>query len=177
VTLTSRETWTLIHGMILGAIFLLAFAGGLAELYDLRPEWLTSLGITTGAARMKLGLWVMTAMVWLTVIVGTFIVYPWYRATPPKGTTDLSLFPRSQLLAQPTTAGWHTFGMEWKEHVGWLAPIAATLVAFLITYYGPALAKKVGERRAAAVWFIAAFAAAAIAGMLGAFITKSAPLH
>ena len=37
--LTARETWGLIHGMILGALFLLFFAGGLAGLYLLRPEW------------------------------------------------------------------------------------------------------------------------------------------
>ena len=30
--LNSRETWTVIHGLILGTIFLLAFAGGLAGL-------------------------------------------------------------------------------------------------------------------------------------------------
>jgi hypothetical protein len=28
MSLTSREFWTLIHGMVLGALFLLAFAGG-----------------------------------------------------------------------------------------------------------------------------------------------------
>ena len=26
--LTSRETWTVIHGLILGVVFLLAFSGG-----------------------------------------------------------------------------------------------------------------------------------------------------
>ena len=33
---TDREWWTLIHGMGFGALFLLAFAGGLAGLYSLR---------------------------------------------------------------------------------------------------------------------------------------------
>jgi hypothetical protein len=28
MSLTEREAWTVIHGMVLGAIFLLAFAGG-----------------------------------------------------------------------------------------------------------------------------------------------------
>ncbi len=82
--ITSREAWTLVHGMLLGAMFLLAFTGGIAELYDLRPEWLTNLGLRTSAARMKAGTWVMTVIVWLTVIVGTFIVYPGYRAAPPR---------------------------------------------------------------------------------------------
>lgn len=66
---------------------------------------------------------------------------------------------------------------EWKEHVGWLAPIAATVVAFAVTYYGPLLAKRTGERRALAIFFIFAFATAAIAGGFGAFINKLAPLR
>ena len=67
--------------------------------------------------------------------------------------------------------------MEWKEHVAFLAPIAATVVAFVVSYYGPLLAKKVGERRAVMVFFIFAFAAAAVAGVLGAFINKYAPVR
>jgi len=35
---TAREFWAVVHGMGLGAIFLLAFAGGLAGLWSLRPE-------------------------------------------------------------------------------------------------------------------------------------------
>jgi hypothetical protein len=46
---------------------------------------------------------------------------------PPPTNADLRFFPRSYLPAEPQ-AGWHTFGMEWKEHVAWLAPILATAV-------------------------------------------------
>jgi len=111
------------------------------------------------------------------VITGTYIVYPWYRARPPEGTSDLSNFPRYLLLADPSTAEWHTFGMEWKEHVAFLAPMAATVVAYIVSYYGPTLARKVGERRAVMIFFIVSFAAAAAAGMFGAFITKAAPVR
>lgn len=175
----SRELWTIIHGMGFGAVFLLAFAGGLAGLYSLRPEWLTSAGLKERMFRLKIGLWTLAIAAWLTVITGTFIVYPWYRAKPPTGTTGdaLAAFPRYFLLASPNTAEWHNFGMEWKEHVGWLAPIAATVVAFAVTYYGPALAKRVGERNALIAFFIVSFMAAAAAGMFGAFITKAAPVH
>jgi len=31
----------------------------------------------------------MSVLAWLTVLTGTYIIYPWYRATPPKGTVDL----------------------------------------------------------------------------------------
>ncbi len=175
--ITSREFWTVIHGMTFGAVFLLAFAGGLAGLYSLRPEWVTVEGLKERMFRLNVGMWVMSAVAWLTVITGTFIVYPWYRATPPKGLTDLAAFPRSLLLASPTTAEWHNFGMEWKEHVGWLAPIAATVVAFAVTYYGPSLSKRIGERNTLIVFFVVAFATAAIAGMFGAFLNKVAPVR
>jgi len=172
-----REGWTVLHGMLFGAAFLVAFAGGLAGLYSLRPEWVTVQGIQERVMRLKVGLWGMAAIAWGTVITGTFIVYPWYRAQPPEGTVDLANFPRYLLLANPDTAAWHSFGMEWKEHVGWLAPIAATVVAFAVTYYGPSLAKKVGERRALMVFFLVSFLAATAAGVFGAFLNKVAPVR
>jgi hypothetical protein len=177
MSISIREGWTVLHGMLFGAAFLLAFAGGLAGLYSLRPEWLTGSGISERMFRLKVGLWSMAAIAWATVISGTFIVYPWYRATPPEGTTDLTQYPRYLLLADPSVAEWHRFGMEWKEHVGWFAPIAATMVAFAVTYYGPRLAKKADERRALLIFYVIAFSTAAIAGVFGAFINKVAPVR
>ena len=175
--ISAREGWTVLHGMLFGAAFLLAFAGGLAGLYSLRPEWITMEGIQERMTRLNIGMWAMALVAWATVISGTFIVYPWYRASPPEGTTDLSAFPRSLLLASESTAEWHRFGMEWKEHVAWIAPIAATVVAYAVTYYGPVLAKKPNERRAIMIFFVAAFVTAAIAGIFGAFINKIAPIR
>ncbi len=177
MSISPNEGWTVVHGMLFGAMFLLAFAGGLAGLYSLRPEWVTVTGIQERLTRMKVGMWGMATIAWATVITGSFVIYPWYRANAPKGTVDLSKFPKALLLANPNTAAWHNFGMEWKEHVGWLAPIAATVVAFAVTYYGPTLAKRVGERRALMVFFVVAFLAAAAAGMFGAFINKVAPIR
>jgi hypothetical protein len=67
--------------------------------------------------------------------------------------------------------------MEWKEHIAWSAPILATAVAFIVTWYGRRLAHDDRVRNATIVLFVLAFAAAAVAGILGAFITKSAPLQ
>lgn len=175
--ITAREGWTVLHGMVFGASFLIAFAGGLAGLYSLRPEWITVKGIQERMVRLKIGMWAMALVAWATVISGTFIVYPWYRANPPEGATDLSAYPRSLLLSSVSTAEWHRLGMEWKEHVGWIAPIAATVVAFAVTYYGPILARKPNERRAIVIFFMVAFLAAAIAGIFGAFINKVAPVR
>lgn len=128
--ISARELWTVVHGMTFGALFLLAFAGGLAGLYSLRPGWVTVEGLRERLSRLKIGMWAMAAVAWATVLTGTYIIYPWYRAAPPEGTADLSAFPRSLLLSSPATSSWHTFGMEWKEHVAWIAPIAATVVAY-----------------------------------------------
>ena len=123
----------------------------------------------------------MAVVAWLTVLSGTFVVYPWYRAAPPatlnlKDQTVLGAFPRSWLLASDKTAGWHNFGMEWKEHVAWIAPYLATAVAFAVIYYGAQLVQRGEIRRAAIIFFTLAFAAAGAAGLFGAFITKAAPV-
>lgn len=174
--LTIREMWAVIHGMMLGSLFLLAYAGGLAELVNLSSKWATEAGIAKRVNRIIAGTWVMAVVAWLTVITGTWIVYPWYRAKPPAG-ADLSMFPRSLLLSNPATAEWHKFGMEWKEHVAWLAPILATAVAYMVTRYGARLAKDDQVRRAVIVFFTIAFFTAAVAGLFGAFINKAAPVR
>jgi len=174
--LTNRESWALIHGMVLGALFLLAFGGGLAGLWSLREKFLTTEGLSERTPRLLIGTAAMAIVSWFAVIVGTWIVYPWYRATPPEGTTDFTDFPRSLLLASPTTADWHNFAMEWKEHVAWFAPFLATAVAFAVAYYGVQLARRGDIRRAVLVFFVLAFVAAGIAGLFGALITKAAPV-
>jgi hypothetical protein len=168
--LTNREAWTAAHGMIFGAAFLLAFAGGFAGLWSLTPEWVTRKGLGERMVRLKIGVTAMALIAWTTVVTGTYIVYPWYRDPSPDS-------PRSLLLADPDTAEWHRFGMEWKEHVAWLSPMLATVVAFIVLYYGNQLIVDRRLRLTAMALFVLAFAAAAIPGLLGAFITKAAPLQ
>ncbi len=177
MVMNSNEVWTAIHGMVFGFIFLLGFSGALYAVYSMKAEWLTAEGLSKTVSNIKIYLWGLAVATWAAVITGAYIVYPRYRATAPSGTTDLTKFPKLLLLANPDTAAWHNFGMEWKEHVAFLAPMAATVVAFVVSYYGPALAKKVGERNAVMIFFIFAFATAAVAGLFGAFITKAAPVH
>jgi len=124
----------------------------------------------------------MAVLVWLTVIVGTFLVYPWYRSAPPEAvdqavqSEELAQYPRYWLLANEATAGWHEFGMEWKEHVAWLAPMLATVVAFAIVRYNGHLAENKAARQMVMTLFFLSFAIAGIAGLLGALITKAAPI-
>lgn len=167
--LTTREFWALIHGFILGGLFLLAFAGGLAGLYSLKPELLTAEGISERMGRLKLGMTTMAVVAWATVITGTWIVYPWYREETPDAA-------KTVLLADPDTADWHEFAMEWKEHIAWIAPYLATVVAFGAIYYGRRLAYDPAVRQLLIWVFVAAFVIAGIAGLFGALITKAAPI-
>jgi hypothetical protein len=173
--MTPIELWTALHGMVLGAVFLLAFAGGLAGLYGLRREWLTTAGIKDDVRRLAAGTWIMAIAAWLTVIVGTWIVYIPYRTEAPEG-ADLTKYPKSYLTANPDLAAWHNFGMEWKEHVAWISPMLASAVAFVVLYYGLEIAERPYLRRALIVLFTLSFVAAGIAGVFGALITKAAPL-
>jgi hypothetical protein len=182
MNISEREFWTLLHGMGFGALFLLAFAGGLAGLYSLRPQLVTPEGITERVSRLRWGTVIMAVAVWLTVIVGTYVVYPWYRAAPPEGidrsvqSEELSRYPRYWLLASEETAEYHRFGMEWKEHVAWISPFLATVVAFGVFRYGRELATDSRARNIIIVLFLLSFAIAGIAGALGALITKTSPL-
>lgn len=172
-----NELWTTAHGMVFGFIFLLGFAGALYGVYMMRPEWLTTEGANANVSRLRVFLWLLALAVWLAVFSGTYIAYPLYRAAPPEGTIDLTNFPRYLLLANESTAFWHKFGMEWKEHVAFISPMAATVVAFVVQYYGATLAKKPEIRRWVMIFFVVAFFAASVAGMFGAFITKAAPVR
>ena len=170
MSLTNRETWTLIHGLIIGSAFLLAFAGGLAGLWSLQRGLITTVGVKERMTRLKVGTTVMALMAWATVLTGTWIVYPWYRAKDPTSA-------KSILLSDPSTEGWHNFGMEWKEHIAWIAPMLATVAMFMVLYYRGGLSRNKTARYITIGFFVAAFATAAIAGLFGALITKAAPVH
>lgn len=175
--MTNREVWALFHGILFGGAFLLAFAGGLASLWSFRAGLVTPEGIKERLRRLQLGVWSMAILAWLTVMVGTYVVYPWYRAAAPEGTTDLSRYPRSLLLSDPDTDLWHKFAFEWKEHIAFVTPILATLVAVLVTYYGTRLVNSDRIRLVLMSLFVTAFVAAGIAGVFGALVTKVAPVQ
>ena len=100
----------------------------------------------------------------------------WYRDPAPEG-ADLTEYPRAYLLADANKDLWHKFGMEWKEHIAWTAPMLATAVAVIVTLYGRRLAHDSKLRYTTMAIYVLAFAAAAVAGVFGAFINKAAPIR
>ena len=167
--LSNHDAWAVFHGLVAGGVFLLAFAGALAGLWSLSRRLTTPEGVEAWLRRLVVGTWGMAIISWVTVMTGTYVVYPWYRESTPDSA-------RSILLANPDTALWHSFAFEWKEHVAFLVPILATAVAFIVTYYGPRLADKPLVRYAAMAMFTLAFAAAILAAVFGALVTKNAPV-
>jgi hypothetical protein len=120
------------------------------------------------------GTTLMAFAAWATVLTGTYIVYPWYRAGAPTG-ASLDAFPKSYLLANPALMDWHNFGMEWKEHVGWLAPILATAVAYIAVRYRAQLRGHRDLERILSVLLVVAFSAGMLSAGLGAILNKVAP--
>ena len=132
--------------------------------------------ISVGYKILNYGVWLIAVLTWLTVIIGTYIVYPWYRAKPPAG-ADLISFPRSFLMANPKLSGLHTFGMEWKEHIAWLTPILVTAVAFIVIHYGNKLLDNPKILKALITIISISVFAIIIAVVLGALINKAAPVR
>lgn len=175
--ITARAVWTIIHGMGFGALYLLACSGGLLELFRITSQANPPQHSPAQERFLKAYLVVMVILAWAAVLTGAYVIYPWYRAAPAPGTANLALFPQRLLISSPTTIGWHSLGMEWKEHVAWFAPISITVVAFVFIRYGRHLGNHKQLRAAVLAFAAASFLAAGFAGFFGAMINKYAPVQ
>lgn len=175
--ITSRALWTLIHGMGFGGLYLLACSGALVGLYQFTSSSTTRESTPRQERFLRIYLITMAVLAWAAVLSGAYVVYPWYRAAPPPGTVDLSKFPQYLLMSSPATIGWHSLGMEWKEHVAWFAPISTTMAAFVFIRYGQDLRNHRQLRAAVLVFSLASLVTAGIAGFFGAEIDAHAPVQ
>src|ERR1700683_2161060 len=153
----------MIHGMGFGALSLPACSGAIVELWRrYRPDGPEGIS-RRDEAFLRGYLLVMAGLAWLTVLTGAYVIYPWYRAVPPPGTADLAGFPQRLLLSSPATIDWHSIGMEWKEHVAWLAPVSLTLACAVVFKYGRDLRRQPHLRNVVLCFLLASFLAAGIA--------------
>jgi hypothetical protein len=166
VHLTYREWWSFVHGFVFGGGFLLSFTGVAIVMYGLRRDDLTEHGLALHVLWLRLGTVAMAAAAWGAVILGTWVMYPWYRTGGAK----------AGLLASPQTSNWDHFGMEWKQHIAWFAPFLATTAAFLALYFGERLERDRRLRLLTLAVFSGAFVAAAVTAIFGAFITRNSPV-
>ena len=175
--MTTRGLWTLIHGMGFGGLYLLACSGVIVELWRRYSPDAETPVTARDETFLRIYIVLMAVLAWLSVLTGAYIVYPWYRAIAPAGTANLAGFPQLLLNSSPATSAWHSIGMEWKEHVAWLAPISITMAAGVVGKYGRGL-RHHPQLRAAALCFVAvSLLAAGIAGFFGAEIDDHAPVR
>ena len=80
-------------------------------------------------------------------------------------------------MSSPSTIAWHSIGMEWKEHVAWLAPISITMARAVFVKYGRGIKDHPQLRNAVLGFVLVSFLAAGIAGFFGAMLNKNAPVE
>lgn len=173
---TVRSLWTLIHGMGFGGLYLLACSGVIVEIWR-RYAPAASPVRELDEKFLATYLIAMSVLAWLAVLSGAYIVYPWYRAIPPAGTVNLSGYPQKLLMSNPATIGWHSIGMEWKEHVAWFAPISITMAAAVFMRYKRDLKNHPLLRNTVLCFVAVSLVAAGIAGFFGAEIDDNAPVR
>jgi hypothetical protein len=177
VLFSDRSVWTMVHGIALGGAALVGLFAALFTLTGGRAIGGTTAQLEQQARRLSRLIVFIAVALWLTILVGTYVVFPPYRVAPPEGLTDLTAYSRSFLLANPDTAWLHAFGMEIKEHVPWIAAMLATAVAFIGVRQPAALLADERLRRTVTLLLAVCFALVAFVALMGVFVDKVTPLQ
>lgn len=171
-----KSIWTMLHGIVFGGGAMLALIGALVAFYLLGRE--PARIPTASEARFTTQLAALSAVLtWLSTLVGIYIVFPYYRAAPPEGATDLTAYPRAFVMSSPETAWLHTYAMESKEHVPLIASILATAVAYVAWRYGRKAIADPRLRRGSIAVLAIAFVLVTYVSLLGIFVNKVAPVE
>lgn len=173
---SAESIWTMVHGVVLGGGALMALAAALFALVFLDAPTGSDIPAVHSERVARLTAFIAVAL-WLTVIGGTYIVFPPYRATPPEGVTDLSAYPRALLLASGETAWLHAFAMETKEHVPWIVAMLSTAAAFVGLRHRSRLLGDPTVRRLVTTLTAICFVLVSYVALLGVFVNKVAPLE
>jgi hypothetical protein len=171
---SERSIWTMVHGIGLGGGALVGLAAALFYFYAARSS--DGAAAPPGSGALASATVLSAVLLWLTVIVGTYVIFPAYRVIPLAGVTDLGEFPRALLLASPSTAWLHTFAMETKEHMPWIASMLTTAVAFVAVSYRSRVLQNSSLRSLSMALLAISFALVAFVSLMGVFVNKVAPL-
>lgn len=173
---SDRSLLTMVHGLVLSGGAMMAMAAALFALQAMALPDRTPVPERQGRffARLSVG---VAVLLWLSVLGGTYLVFPLYRATPPEGVASLAAYPRALLLSNTDTSWLHAFAMEVKEHVPWIAAMLATAVAFVSTRYRATLLADRSLRGMATTLMLIGFALVSFVALLGVFVNKIAPLE
>jgi len=171
--ITSRSLWTSFTAWA-SARFTVGLFGALVELYR-------AIARTTCAASerderfLRVYLVCMAALAWLAVLTALTSSIPGI-ARYATGHGNSRCISAAAADVSPTTSGWHSIGMEWKEHVAWIAPISITMAAAVALQYGRDL-KNHPQLRAASSRSCGPRSSRGRGGFFGAMINKNAPVE
>jgi hypothetical protein len=173
---SDRSIWTMIHGIVLGGTFLVLFSAAIYCMWNLDGEKMSS-GLLQKQCRSLSRLTIAMAVVlWLMVIVGTFIAFPSYSVSPPAGTEDLSAYPEALLKSVAENRWLHSIGMEVKEHMPWIPAMLMTGIAFITTRYRTGFVANAGLRSRVLALSVLVGGVVGLVALFGIFINKVAPL-
>ena len=173
---TQQSVLTMLHGIVLGGGSLMALGAAVFCLWAMRADNAPDATVSNQSRYLTWLIVVTAVLLWVSVLSGTYIVFPWYRATPPEGLTDLSQYPRSLIQSNPGTAWLHSFAMEIKEHMPWIAAMLSTAVAFISVRFGSRVLSDRQLNRMATTLLAISFLLVSFIAILGTFINKVAPL-
>ncbi|MBI5564540.1 MAG: hypothetical protein HY870_06575 [Chloroflexi bacterium] len=172
---TERSIWTMVHGIILGGGVMAAFTVALYCMWSVRAADGPSPVVHRQCRFLGRTLLVLAVALWLVVLIGTYVNFAPYRAAAPEG-ADLSQYPKSFIQSNESTDWLHSFGMELKEHLPWMAAMLVTAVAFVALRYNERLIGEHRLRGLMAAVLLVSFSLSGVVALLGIFINKVAPL-
>jgi hypothetical protein len=165
----------MLHGLVLsgGALMLLFVA-----LFSLRVMAVPA-GVNVTARESNAFAWATVAaaaLLWLSVLGGTYILFPMYRAAPPEGIASLAGYPRALLMSSANTRWLHAFAMEIKEHVPWIAAMLATATAFIAHRHRATVLSDGSLRKVVSSLLVIVILLVSFVALLGVFVNKVAPV-
>jgi len=170
---------TMFHGIAAGGLALMGLFAALFWLYATRSADGSEGRALDPTPYRAFGVLMVlvAAALWVTVLGGTYIVFPTYRTPPPEGVTALVDYPRAFLLSDVGTAWLHAFAMESKEHMPWIASMLATSVAFVATRERGRLWADRGMRGMTVAVLAVVFGLVSFIALLGVLVNKVAPVQ
>jgi hypothetical protein len=165
---TTHGWYVIIHGILLGGLFLASLAGAYVALLAFRPAWLTGEGRRRLLLTAKAVSLFAAAAGWATVLMGTFVVDPLFH-----GGQDP---PAHILESYSGTVRWVTWAMPGKEDLALMAVLLASAATVAVLSLGERLAEPSWTRRLTLAFFGLALVFAGGAALLGAFLSKVGPI-
>lgn len=170
IPFTLRGWLTTGHGVLFGGGYIVLLVVALGAVTWLRPAELLPAGRESTRRQIGMTLAAAAAVAWITVITGTWGIYPWFRADAAESATSV-------LRARASLAPWGSWVVLSKAWIAWTSAGLTTLAAAAGFRWRRRLTSEPRLRRCLQGLLTAALVAAAYAGAVGTLLAKLAPVR